>query len=180
MVSKGIQTADFDYDSRSSKNCQKCEVVATYCDFMTKKLSEVDESSRYLLTNCNNLKGQLDETKRVEENYIKACHDMESRFNELRKELSDKTQGWNECGAELAMLRTVLVNSTNVNGHASSSTMSNSQVSSSNVGNRSPLKNSNNNMKSRSAFDSSQNPIPSSLKAIIYAEICQMQPHQGS
>ena len=170
ILSKGTQTIDIDFDvPKVQIDCSKCEIIVSYCEFLSRKLSEIEESSKYVLNNYQSLKGKFDETKKAEESYIKACSDFETKYYEAKKVLTEKNKNLNESEAELQMIRSILSNMTNeVQNFSQPSSMRSFQKSSiksnlnSNISQNLSTKNVYNN-------EPSMHPIAGALKAIACA-----------
>ena len=152
-LEKGTQTID---GGSSAPGCSKCESVSNYCEYLTNKLNEVDQASKYILKEYNLMKESLMKARRAETDYVKARSEIEKRAVEIQNDFDKQANFYSELVAENFSVRKTLKEAIECNTVALHCSTDQKKL-----------------MQNKSNKERSQQkilPVPASLRALVGAE----------
>jgi hypothetical protein len=142
-------------DDLPPEPCIECETFRTQSEYLMKKMTQLEESSKALLQEYNQMKNELEETRRNNANYIRICNDSEKKFKELQKSFNKQNNINIEVVSENSLIRSALHSLSEEIGCCSSMPS-----------------------KKDKKQNYSTHPLPACLKAIMFSEkLCSAAAH---
>jgi len=131
--------------------CPKCQALNSYTEILLQRMSEIEENTRLVMEEYNQMKEMLEGTKKSEINYAKAKSEFESKYSELQKQLAQQEK---EIAQQANICSQLAAENTTIRANLCSLLEDNSSV---------PI-------AKKSTSNKIASCLPSTLKALIYSE----------